>query len=65
MDVFDCQHGSIGEHIYRDRSKSNLAENGIFFFDHFYLVPTFRQTYGKLEKIPLPNFDSPEWSLPS
>ena len=65
MDVFDCFHGSIGEQIYKDRSKSNLAENGIFFYDHFYYVPNKRQTYGNVEKIPLPKFDSHDWSLPS
>lgn len=65
MDVFDCFHGSIGEQIYKDRSKSSLAENGVFFYDHFYYIPTKRQIYGKLEKMPLPDFDSPDWPLPS
>ena len=65
MDVFDCLHGSIGEQIYKDRSKSKLAESGVFFYDHFYYIPTTRHKYGMVEKIPLPDFDSKDWPLPS
>ena len=66
MDVFDCVHGNIREQIYKDRSKSSLADNEVFFYDHFYYIPTKRQACGgKLDKIPLPHFDSPDWPLPS
>lgn len=65
VDVLDCFHGSIGEQIYKGRSKSTLAENGVFFYDHFYYIPKNRQRYGMVEKIPLPDFDSLEWPLPS
>ena len=58
MDVFDCLHNSIGEEMYKDRSKINLAKNEIFFYDHFYFVPTNKKDYGKVEKLPLPEFSS-------
>ena len=65
MDVFDCFHGHIGEQMYKDRSKSNLAENGIFFYYNLYYLPIKRQSYGRVERIPLPNFDSHDWYSPS
>ena len=40
VDVFDCLHNSIGEEMCKDRPKNNLAKNGIFFYDHFYFVPS-------------------------
>ena len=51
--------------MYKDRSKSNLAKNKVFFYDHLYYIPKNRHNYGRVEKIPPPNFDSLDWSLPS
>ena len=42
VDVFDYFHGNIGEQMYKDRSKSNLVENGVFVYDHFYYILTNR-----------------------
>ena len=64
VDVFDCLHSSIGEELYKNRSKSSLAKNGIFFYDHFYYIPGKSKIYGKVEKIALPSFDSIDWPLP-
>ena len=64
VDVFDCLHSSIGEEMYKERSKINLAKNGIFFYDHFYFIPTSRRSYGKIEKLPLPGLSNTDWPLP-
>ena len=42
VDMFDYFHGDIGEQMYKDRSKSNQANNGIFFYDHLYYLPIKR-----------------------
>ena len=41
--VFDYLDGSIGEEMYKDRPKKNLAKNGISFYDHFYFVPSSKK----------------------
>ena len=50
--------------MYKDSSKINLAKNGIFFYDHFYFIPTNKKGYGKVEKSPLPDLSSSDWPLP-
>ena len=65
VDVFECLHSAIGEQMYKGRSNIDLAENGIFFYDHFYFIPLGRSQYGQVEQISLPNFDSIDWPLPS
>ena len=62
--VFDCFHSSIGEEIYKERSKSSLLENGIFFYNHFYYIPRRKEAYGKLKLLPILDFDSTDWPLP-
>ena len=54
-----------GRQMYKDRSKSSPVKNGVFLYDCLYYITTNRQNYGRVEKIPLPNFDSLDWSLPS
>lgn len=65
VDVFECLHGSIGEQMYKGRSNTDLAENGIFFYDHSYYIPLDKGQYGHIEKLSLPAFDSLDWPLPS
>ena len=50
--------------MYKDRSKINLTENGIFFYDHFYFIPTSKKTYGKVDKLALLGLSSTDWHLP-
>ena len=64
VDIFDCLHTSIGEETYKDKSKINLVEYGIFFHYHLYFIPTNKKGYGKVEKLPPPDSSSFDWPLP-
>ena len=63
--ILDACHGSIGEEIYKGKTKGSLVENGIFFFDHYYVPPRRSGELGATTKLALPDFKSGEWSLPS
>lgn len=65
LNILDIYHGCIGEELYKGRSKGSLAENGIFFFDHYYVPPKKKGDFGTLTKLALPDFKSGEWPLPS
>lgn len=65
MNILDVYHGSIGEELYKGRTMSSLAENGIFFFDHYYVPPNRKGAFGTITKLALPDFRSGEWPLPS
>lgn len=65
MDLIDVLHSSIGEQMYKGRTGGSLAQNGVFFYDHFYVVPSTPLCHGTLNKIALPDFRSEEWPLPS
>lgn len=61
MNVF---HSFIGAQQYKGRTSSQLAEAGVFFYDHFYEVD-FHQGIGTLTRLAVPEFISNEWPLPS
>ena len=61
--VFDCFHSRIREEMYKERSKSSLPKNGIFFYDHFYYISRGKEVYGQLKLLPIPYFDSIDWLL--
>ena len=65
VDLIDVLHSSIGEQMYKGRTGWSLAENGVFFYDHFYVVPSTPLCHGSITKIALPDFRSEEWPLPS
>ena len=65
IDIIDVCHSSIGQQMYKGRTERSLAENGVFFYDHFYIVPTSLSSYGVVTSLPLPHFHSGEWPLPS
>ena len=57
-------HFELGELQYEHRAPIDLARCGTYFYDPFYILPTQASRQGKLEHIPLPTLDSPEWPLP-
>lgn len=65
IDLIDVLHSSIGEQMYKGRTGGSLAENGVFFYDHYYVVPTNPLCHGSISRIPLPDFRSGEWTSPS
>ena len=56
-------HGEVGELQYEGRAPSDLTRSRTYFYDSFYTLPTQSSQHGKLERIPLPALDSPEWPL--
>ena len=62
--VYNALHTSIGEVMFASQNPAELAQNNIFFFSHSYLVPKKVGLFGKLEEIPNPPLNSPEWPKP-
>lgn len=58
--IIDVIHSEIGKLQYRGRTAKELADSGIFFYDAMY-IPDTNGGMGKLEYIPLPNFQDNVW----
>jgi len=57
-------HAIVGEAQRGQRTYEELLENGIFFYNAFYIPQSPALRHARLEPIPLPGFDDPEWPLP-
>jgi hypothetical protein len=47
----------LGKHV-------ELLEDGIYYYNATYYPSTVPGEYGRLQSIPLPSFDDPQWPLP-
>jgi len=56
-------HADIGEACRAGRSNRELLDDGVYYYNAKYYPSTVRGEYGYIEKIPLPDFDSPQWLL--
>lgn len=57
-------HAEIGELTRGDRSHKELLNDAVFFYNASYIPKSSRSTFGHIQPIPLPPFDSPDWPLP-
>ncbi len=64
LGIMNVYHAFIGTQQYKGRTNVQLAEAGVFFFDHFYTLDA-DHTLGRLTKLEIPEFISREWLLPS
>jgi len=58
-------HAKIGELTRGNRSHKELLNDAVFFFNTTSIPRSSRSTFGHLESIPLPPFDSSRWPLPN
>lgn len=58
-------HRHIGQLQYEGRCARNLADAGIFFYDHLYILLDNTHTKGRLQKIPLQaDWNYIDWPIP-
>ena len=57
-------YAQIREATRNRRSHAELLDIGTFFLGGLYLPPTCDTPYGKVEALPLPQFNDVEWPLP-
>ena len=57
-------HAHIGDCMFATIPSNKLIEQRIFFISHKYLVPKSSDAYGRVEAIPTPSLQSPEWPTP-
>ncbi|KAI5056110.1 hypothetical protein GOP47_0029631 [Adiantum capillus-veneris] len=62
--LFHVVHAHIGSLQYSRRSSKRLADEGIFFYDHFYQLSSGNKN-GMLVKVPLPtDWNTVDWPVP-
>lgn len=64
LGFMDVLHGSIGELQYAGRRSIQLAEAGIFFYDHYYQLLDKENSHGALQEESLPTWGSLDWPIP-
>lgn len=64
MGIIVVMHSEIGELTRGTRSHLELLEDSVFFYNSSYIPRSSPSTFGKLQPIALPSFDSPDWPLP-
>lgn len=62
--VICVTHAEVGELMRGSRLHKELLQDGVFFYNASYVTPTAGAQFGRVQPIPLPSFDSPEWPLP-
>lgn len=62
--MINVYHAFIGTQQYQGRTNRQLAESGVFFYDHFFNV-SHDHCSGTLERVPLPPFTRIDWPLPT
>lgn len=62
--TFQALHGDFGRLLYQNKNPSFFLAEGIYLYEHKYIVPTNETDYGTLERIPSPTLSSlSEWEL--